>query len=67
MSHYTTTPLEVVEPAHVDLTLSQLEVLVDNHFEAFQTFGDVVIPSWMLRSNSGSIDRCSGEARGVRR
>ena len=25
--------------AHVDLTLPQLEVLVDRHFEAFQNFG----------------------------
>ena len=28
--------VEVVEPAHVDLTLPQLEVLVDKHFSAFQ-------------------------------
>ena len=31
--------VEVVEPAHVDLTLPQLEVLVDKHFSAFQTLG----------------------------
>ena len=31
--------LELVEEPHVDLTLPQLEVLVDRHFAAFQQFG----------------------------
>ena len=35
----TTRTLEVVEDAHADVTLSQLESLVDKHFAAFQKFG----------------------------
>ena len=31
--------LEVVEDPRVDLTLPQLEALVDKHFAAFQNFG----------------------------
>ena len=38
-SEMATRHLEVVEDAHVDLTLPQIEVLVDRHFAAFQQFG----------------------------